>query len=125
VNEELEATPPLLSSVEAAVEVLEQADLRGLVEDPSALAEALIARQYALDFLKSHRLSSDVEGSELRGRLAAVSRRDAEVMQLLQQAKAQVGELLGKVVSGRALARGYGGLSGSEAPATMGAKRVG
>jgi hypothetical protein len=125
VNEELEATPPSLSSVEGAVEVLEQADLRCLVEDPPALAEALIARQYALDFLKSHPVSSDVMDSELRRRLAAVSHRDAEAMQLLHQAKAQVEELLGKVVSGRALARGYGGLSGSEAPAKMGAKRVG
>lgn len=115
----------MIESVEAAVSVLEQVDLRSLVEQPQALAQALIARQYALDYLKSHPLSV-VEGSdELRHRLAEVSRQDAEAMQLLREAKAHIGELLGNVVSGRALARGYGGLTAGDSSSGSGVKRVG
>lgn len=114
-----------IESVEAAVATLVRLDLRELTDDPPALAEALIERQYALDFLKLHPLSSVSESNELRRQLEDVSRRDAETMQLLSEAKAHIGELLGKVVSGRAMARGYGGLSTSEPPAGSGGKRVG
>jgi hypothetical protein len=125
IDDEVDTTALAFSSIESAVSALEQVDLRCLVEDPQALAEALIARQYALDHLKSQPCTSVKEDSELRRRLEDVARRDAEAMQLLREAKAHIGELLGNVASGRALARGYGGLSSTDSPAKMGAKRVG
>jgi hypothetical protein len=114
-----------VESVEAAVATLVRLDLRELVEEPQVMAEALIERQYALDFLKLHPLSSDSESSELRRQLEDVSRRDAETMQLLSEAKAHIDELMGNVVSGRAMVRGYGGLSANDSSAGIGGKRVG
>jgi hypothetical protein len=117
----------VIESVEAAVVVLEQCDLRALLEDPAAMAEAMIERQHALDYLKSHPLSAvrEEERVEFCHRLHLVSQRDAEAMQLLGEAKAHIGEQLGKLVSGRALARGYGGLSAEGSSQGSGAKRTG
>lgn len=114
-----------IESVEAAVATLVRHDLRELVEEPQAMAEALIERQYALDYLKLHPLSSVSENNELRQQLEEVTRRDAATMQLLGEAKAHLGELMGKVVSGRAMARGYGGLAANDSPAGTVDKRVG
>lgn len=95
----------------ALVELLEGIDLASLVEDPPAMAEAMITRQEALDRLKLLSLSAEplVERGALRNRIEQLLRRDAETMQLLQEARAEIGEQLNKLVSGRAAARSYGG----------------
>jgi hypothetical protein len=117
----------VIESVEAAVVILEQCDLRALMDDSVAMAEAMIERQHALDYLKSHPLSAvaEKERVEFCHRLHLVSQRDAEAMQLLGEAKAHIAEQLGKLVSGRALARTYGGLSADVPSTGSGAKRTG
>lgn len=121
-----EDTRNSFESVEQAVAVLESHDLCALAYDPCAMAEAIILRQYALDYLKSHPLSAVSEPGRgaLRQRLEAVQVGDAKAMQLLRDAREQVGGQLDNLVSGRAAVRGYGGLS--IAPASQaGVKRQG
>ena len=114
-------------SIENAVVALEKLDLRTLIDDPCAMAEAMILRQYALDFLKSQRLSAEGEGrgGALRQRLEGVQARDAEAMQLLREARAQVGGQLDNLVSGRAGVRGYGGLDTAGSASQTSVKRMG
>jgi hypothetical protein len=124
MNEEAHET---FESIEDAVSALEQLDLCALMDDPCAMAEAMILRQYALDHLKSHPLSdvSEPGRSALRQRLEAVQARDAEAMKLLREARADVSGQLDNLVSGRAAVRGYGGLSISDSTSQTGVKRMG
>lgn len=97
---------------EAALAKLESIDLDAVLDDPQALAVCMIDRQHALDALKGFSLSA-VEESErgaLRARIEAVLARDAEVMQFLDEARDGVKEQLAQLVTGRALARSYGGM---------------
>ena len=122
-----ECAPETFESIEGAVVALERLDLCAFIDDPRAVAEAIILRQYALDYLKSHPLSAVSEPGRvaLRQRLEAVQANDAKAMQLLREARAQVGGQLDNLVSGRAAVRGYGGLGAADSASQMGVKRRG
>jgi hypothetical protein len=122
-----ESAQEKFESIEHAVIALEQLDLCALSDDPCAMAEAMILRQYALDYLKSHPLSavSEPRRGALRQRLEAVQASDAEAMQLLREARTQVGGQLDNLVSGRAAVRGYGGLYAADTTSQTGVKRQG
>lgn len=94
----------------ALVEQLEGIDLSSLLDDPPAMAVAMIARQEVLDRLKLLSLSAvpEPERGALRNRLEQLLLRDAEITQLLMDARSEIGEQLHKLVSGRAAARSYG-----------------
>lgn len=95
----------------ALLDTLEGIDMTSLVEDLPAMAEAMIVRQDTLDQLKLLSLSAvpESERDALRKRVEQLLLRDAETMQLLQEARLDIGEQLNKLVSGRAAARSYGG----------------
>lgn len=95
----------------ALVERLEENDLASLLEDPPAMAVAMIVRQETLDKLKSLPLSAvpESERAALRTRVEQLLLRDAETIKLLQELRLEIGEQLHKLVSGRAAARSYGG----------------
>jgi hypothetical protein len=122
-----ESAQETFESIEHAVIALEKLDLCALSDDPCTMAEAMILRQYALDYLKSHPLStvSESRRGALRQRLEAVQANDAEAMQLLRDARTQVGGQLDNLVSGRAAVRGYGGLSAADTASQTGVKRQG
>jgi hypothetical protein len=122
-----EGAEETFGSIEDAVVALETLELCALFDDPCAMAEAMILRQYALDHLKSHPLSAVPEERRdaLRQRLEAVQASDTRAMQLLREARAQVGEQLDNLVSGRAAVRGYGGLGGAASTSQTGVKRMG
>src|SRR5689334_22431629 len=107
---------PTFESIEDAVSALERLDLCALADDPVAMAEAMIVRQHALDYLKVHPLSAVPEERRgaLRQRLEDVQVSDAKAMELLREAREQVGEQLNNLVSGRAAVRGYGSLSSAD-----------
>jgi hypothetical protein len=98
-------------TLESVIATLEGIDLAELIDDPAAMALAMIERQHAIDALKSLSFSavSENERGALRRRLELVLARDAKAFELLRDARAQVAESLDKLVSGRALARSYGG----------------
>lgn len=98
-------------SLESVISTLESIDLAALVEDTAALARAMIERQHAIDTLKTLPFSavSESERVTLRRRLERVLTRDAQTFELLRDARKHVAESLEKLVSGRALARSYGG----------------
>ena len=100
-------------SFASLLDVLEGLDLASLIDDPPAMAEAMIVRQKALDSLKLLSLSavSEEERGALRRRIEKLLARDAEILQLLREARVGVGEQLDNLVSGRAAARSYGVLS--------------
>ena len=125
--DEHERAAPTFASIEDAVARLEQLDLCALVDDPVAMATAMIVRQHALDYLKSNPVSAVPE--ERRGallqRLEDVQASDARALELLRQASLQVAEQLDNMVSGRAAVRGYGGLSSADSTLPPGVKRMG
>lgn len=98
-------------TLESLIGTLEGIDLAELVDDPAAMALAMIERQHAIDTLKTLSFSavSDSERGALRRRLEVVLTRDAKAFELLRDARTHVAEALDKLVSGRALARSYGG----------------
>jgi hypothetical protein len=122
-----ESAQEKLASAEDAVVALETHELCALIDDPCAMAEAVISRQYALDYLKSHPLSdvSEPRRGALRQRLEAVQANDARAMQLLSEVRGQVNGQLDNLVSGRAAVRGYGGLSTADLASYTGVKRRG
>jgi hypothetical protein len=122
-----ESAQETFSSIDDAVVALEKLSLCALIDDPCAMAEAMILRQYALEHLKSHPLSAVPEERRgaLRQRLETVQASDARAMQLLREARAQVGEQLDNLVSGRAAVRGYGGLGSATSTSQTGVKRMG
>jgi hypothetical protein len=99
-------------TLESVTATLESIDLAILIDDPAAMALAMIERQHAIDALKTLPFSTVSEGERaaLRRRLEVVLARDAKAFELLRDARTQVAESLDKLVSGRALARTYGGL---------------
>jgi hypothetical protein len=109
---------------ESVIATLESIDLADLIDDPAAMALAMIERQHAIDALKTLSFSavSESERGALRRRLELVLARDAKAFELLRDARSQVAESLDKLVSGRALARGYGSL---RAPDSGSVKRTG
>jgi hypothetical protein len=118
---------PTFEGIEDAVATLERLDLCALADDPVAMAEAMIVRQHALDYLKSHPLSAVPEERRgaLRQRLEDVQTGDARALELLREASVQVAEQLDNMVSGRAAVRGYGGLSSADSTLPPGVKRMG
>jgi hypothetical protein len=99
-------------TLESVIATLESIDLAALIDDPAAMALAMIERQHAIDALKTLPFSavSESERAALRRRLEVVLARDAKAFELLRDARTQIAESLDKLVSGRALARSYGGL---------------
>ena len=102
----------MTATLESVIATLENIDLAELMDDTGAMASAMIERQHAIDLLKTLPFSavSESERAALRRRLEVVLARDAKVFELLRDARTQVAESLDKLVSGRALARTYGGL---------------
>jgi hypothetical protein len=118
---------PTFDDIEDAICALEQLDLCALMDDSVAMAEAIIRRQYALDYLKSHPLSvvPEERRGALRQRLEHVQASDAKAMELLREAREQVNGKLDNLVSGRAAVRGYGGASNARSTVPPGVKRMG
>jgi hypothetical protein len=99
-------------TLESVIATLESIDLAALIEDTDAMAEAMIERQEAIDILKTLPFSAvpETERVVLRRRLEQLLARDAKAFELLREARSHVAAALDKLVSGRALARSYGGL---------------
>lgn len=118
---------PEFANIESAVEAIEAIELGALCEQHAALAEALIERQRALDYLKLHPLSSvnEADREGLHERLSRVLQRDEQIMAQLREQQAQLRGKLDQVISGRALARSYGGLGGGQPAVGSGTKLVG
>jgi hypothetical protein len=114
----------MTSPLEALIEALEAADLNALLALPEQLALATKARETVVNGLQAFDFSSvpEEERARLKPRLQQVIERDRQLLLQVEEARNEASVGLSRQVSGRALARGYGGPQDSGGAGT---KRIG
>jgi hypothetical protein len=105
--------------LEALVDALAGIALEEHLDDPDALAGALAERQRLLSAIEEadrEALSPELR-ADLKERLQALLRRDAELLDALHELHEETRKGLEQLASGRAAVRGYGASPNSEPPA--------